>query len=223
MAFDDDVLSALEEAFGADRASLMDELDLEAGEETSPDASADKSLDDLVSELDLEIVQQASEIPRGEPRQRRSRSLDDKHVLARLGESYYALPMKNVQEIQQLPMVTYLPHLPEWIPGVCNLRGNIVSIVDLKQLLGFEPTNFTAKTRLVVVRTEQQDLTTGLIVDEVVRITEIEAGSIRRPVGPLEGQLSQFLKGTCETHGAVICVMDLETTLNSSPLRLARS
>lgn len=172
-----------------------------------------------MSELDQEIQDEADEKPRVEPRHRRSRSLDDKHVLARLGESYYALPMKNVQEIQQLPMVTYLPHLPEWVPGVCNLRGNIVSIVDLKQLLGFEATNFTSKTRLVVVRTGNQDLTTGLVVDEVVRITEVELSQIRPPVGPLEGRLGQFLKGTYETSEAVICVLDLETTLNSPTLR----
>jgi purine-binding chemotaxis protein CheW len=219
MAFDDDVLSALEEAFGADGASLMDDLDLESGEENSADSPDEKSLDEVVSEVDQGILNQAALLPRVEHRQRRSRSIEDKHVLARLGDSFYALPMKNVQEIQQLPTVTYLPHLPEWIPGVCNLRGNIVSIVDLNQLLGFEPTNFTSKTRLVVVRTESQDLTTGLVVDEVVRITEIEPQHIRRPVGPLEGRMGQFLKGTCETSEAVVCVLDLETTLNSPTLR----
>jgi hypothetical protein len=40
-------------------------------------------------------------------------------------------------------------------------------------------------------------------------------------VGPLQGQLGGFLKGTYETSEAVICVLDLETTLNSSTLRLA--
>ncbi len=220
MAFDDDVLSALEEAFGADSASLIDEMDLDAHDEESADSSEEISLEELVEELDQEILRQAAETPRVEYR-RRSRSIEDKHVLARLGDSYHALPMRNVQEIQQLPMVTYLPHLPDWIPGVCNLRGNIVSIVDLKQLLGFEPTNFASKTRLVVVRTENQELTTGLIVDEVVRITEVEPAFIRPPVGPLQGQLGGFLKGTYETSEAVICVLDLETTLNSPTLRLA--
>ncbi len=90
--------------------------------------------------------------------------------------------MKNILEIQQLPPVTYLPNLPAWIPGVCNLRGNIVSIVDIKQLLGFEVTALGPRTRLVVVRTDNQDLTAGLIVDEIVRIAEMEpAQSAGRP------------------------------------------
>jgi purine-binding chemotaxis protein CheW len=126
----------------------------------------------------------------------------------------------NIQEIQQLPAVTYLPHLPDWIPGVCNLRGNIVSIVDLKQLLGFESALLGTKTRLVVVRTGNQDLTTGFIVDEVVRIIEVEPEQIRQPAGPLEGHLGQFLKGTYEAGDQVICVLDLEITLNSPTLRL---
>jgi purine-binding chemotaxis protein CheW len=117
--------------------------------------------------------------------------------------------------------VTYLPHLPDWIPGVCNLRGNIVSIVDLKQLLGFEPSTIGPKTRLVVVRTHSQDLTTGLIVDEVARITEVDAARIHRPTGRLEGQLGAHVKGTYETNDAVICILDLESTLNSPTLRLA--
>jgi purine-binding chemotaxis protein CheW len=222
MAFDDDVLSALEEAFGADSASLMDELDMDSSEDYPPDAPAgEESLDAFVSRVDQDIAQATSKQARAEQSPRRSRSIADKHVLVLLGDSCIGLPMKNVMEIQPLPAVTYLPHLPAWVPGVCNLRGNILSIVDLKQLLGFEPTILSPKTRLVVVRTENQDLTTGFVVDEVVRITEVEPAVIRRPVGPLEGRLGPFLKGTYETTDAIICILDLETTLNSPTLRFA--
>ncbi len=226
MAFDEDVLSALEEAFGADSASLMDELDLDSVdedsiEEDSTDSSASEaSLDDLVSRVDQEILQTAAEMPRAERPLRRSRSLEDKHVLVRLGDSRFGLPMRNILEIQQLPTVTYLPQLPDWVPGVCNLRGNIVSVVDLKQLLGLAATALSPRTRLVVVRTENQDLTTGLLVDEVVRITEVEPGLVRKPAGSLAGQLGPYLKGTYETLDAVICILDLEYTLNSPTLRL---
>ena len=219
MTFDDDVLSALEEAFGADSAFLMEEL--EAAEELAGSAAAEGSLDELVSQVDQAITQSAAEQFRAELPKRRSRSVEDKHVLVQLGDSYYGLPMKNVLEIQQLPPVTYLPNLPAWIPGVCNLRGNIVSIVDVKQLLGFEATTLGPNTRLVVVRTDNQDVTTGFVVDEVVRITEVEPARIRQAVGKLAGQLGEFLKGTYETPDAILCILDLETMLNSPTLRLS--
>lgn len=220
MTFDDDVLSALEEAFGADSASLMEELEPEsatAGSEAQTEGES--SLDELVSQLDLDVLQATKPTLPDQP-QRRSRSNEDKQVLVLLGDSYYGLPMKNIIEIQQLPSVTYFPNLPEWIPGVCNLRGNIVSIVDLKLFLGFDPTALNPKTRLVVVRTENQDLTTGFVVDEVVRITEVEPAKIRRPSGRLESQLEPYLMGTYETPDAVTCILDLEAILNSPTLRL---
>lgn len=220
MAFDDDVLSALEEAFGADSAALLEELDMDSGEDPSDSSAREESLDDLISWVDQEVLKAAGNQARADQPPRRSRSIEDKHVLVLLGDSYYGLPMKNILEIQQLPQVTYLPNLPAWIPGVCNLRGNIVSVVDLKQLLGFERTTLCPKTRFVVVRTANQDLTTGFVVDEVVRIMEVNSARVHRPVGPMEGQMGAFLKGTYETTDAVICILDLETTLNSSTLRL---
>ena len=219
MAFDDDVLSALEEAFGMDSASLLEEL--EDCDGPSADPAGDESLEELVSRLDGELSDAALGQTRPADIQRRTRSIEDKHIIVALGDSFYGLPMKNVMEIQQLFQVTYLPNLPGWIPGVCNLRGNIVSVVDLKQLLGFEPTMVGSKTRFVVVRTDNQDLTTGLLVDEVVGIAEADPARIRRPVGRLEGQLGEFLKGTYETNDAILCILDLESMLNSSTLRLS--
>ena len=220
MTFDDDVLSAIEEAFGPDSASLMDDLEADATDDFSPeDLAGEESLDELVGQLDRDILA-AAEVPRREQPLRRTRSIEDKHVLVGFGDSCFAFPMKNILEIQQLPPVTYLPNLPAWIPGVCNLRGNIVSLVDINQLLGFEATALGPSTRLVVVRTENQDLTAGLIVDEIVRITEMEPARIRRPVGPMEGRIGSYLKGTYEIPDAVICVLDLEATLNSPTLRM---
>ncbi len=222
MSFDDDVLSAIEEAFGADSASLMEGLEVDSGEENLSHQNAnEESLDDLVAQLDEGFASAPSKDVPQELAPRRTRSLEEKHILVLLGEACYGLPMKNILEIQQLPAVTYLPHLPEWVPGVCNLRGSIVSIVDLKQLFGLEPASLCATNRLVVVRTENQDLTTAFVVDEVVRITEVEPNRIRKPVGPLEGPLAPFLKGTYETPDAVICILDIEATLNSPTLRLA--
>jgi purine-binding chemotaxis protein CheW len=219
MDFDDDVLSALQEAFGADSASLLEEL--EDCEGPSADSAGEESLEELVSRLDGELSEAAQGLGRPAEVQRRSRSVEDKHIIVALGDSFYGLPMKNVMEIQQLPQVTYLPNLPGWIPGVCNLRGNIVSVVDLKQLLGFEPTTVSAKTRFVVARTDSQDLVTGLLVDEVAGIAEADPARIRRPVGRLEGHFGEFLKGTYETNDAILCILDLETMLNSSTLRLS--
>ncbi len=221
MTFDDDVLSAIEEAFGADSASLMDELDGDAADDFSPeDFAGEASLEALVGQLDREILETVHKELGGSPQKLRTRSIEDKHVLVSLGESCLGFPMKNIVEIQQLPPVTYLPNLPAWIPGVCNLRGNIVSIVDIKQLLGFDASALGPKSRLVVVRTDSQDLTAGFVVDEIVGITEMDPARIRRPVGPMEGQIGPYLKGTYETPGGVICVLDLEATLNSPTLRM---
>ncbi len=73
MTFDDDVLSAIEEAFGTDSASLMDDLEAESAEDFSPeDLGGESSLEDLVGRLDREILETVHKELGGNPQKRRA-------------------------------------------------------------------------------------------------------------------------------------------------------
>ncbi|KJS33638.1 MAG: hypothetical protein VR64_02620 [Desulfatitalea sp. BRH_c12] len=81
-----------------------------------------------------------------------------------LNNTAFALPLKNALEIDYLPEVTPLPNLPRWVEGICNLRGTIVSVVDLKQILRLEEGSHAVR-KLILISNE--DISTAIIVEKV--------------------------------------------------------
>ncbi len=88
-----------------------------------------------------------------------------------LNKTAFALPLPNATEIDYLPEVTPLPNLPQWVLGICNLRGDIVSVVDLKQILHLESGGAGTAKKLILIRND--NISTAIIVDKVMGILSI--------------------------------------------------
>lgn len=86
-------------------------------------------------------------------------------VVFRLGSQYLTIGITEVDEILPLPQATPVPGSRDWLLGIANVRGNIVTIVDLGWFLYGSRTPITARTRLILTRLQGRYL--GLIVDEV--------------------------------------------------------
>src|SRR5262245_19186172 len=83
---------------------------------------------------------------------RRLAAAQTKCVVIHLGGDVIALRMENVIEIMPMPSTTPLPNVPAWLLGVMNLRGDMVSVCDLRGLLGYPSATRDASQRVVVVR-----------------------------------------------------------------------
>lgn len=88
-------------------------------------------------------------------------------LVVELGLERFAIDASLCKTITKMGHVTRVPKMPEYVLGVINLRGNIVSVVDMGLLLGIEKKQ-TAKSRLVVI--ESGDVRTAFLVDLVVGI-----------------------------------------------------
>ncbi|MGB0513242.1 MAG: chemotaxis protein CheW [Wenzhouxiangellaceae bacterium] len=86
-------------------------------------------------------------------------------VVFRLGPHRLTVGITEVEEILTLPQTTPVPGAKEWLLGLANVRGNLVTIVDLGWFLFGSRTPITARTRLILTRLQGRYL--GLIVDEV--------------------------------------------------------
>jgi chemotaxis signal transduction protein len=82
-----------------------------------------------------------------------------------LGDAEFALPLENALEIAYIPDITPLPNLPQWVLGICNIRGDIVSVVDLKQILQLKPAA-AAATNMIIVH--DRVLTTAILADKIM-------------------------------------------------------
>lgn len=136
-----------------------------------------------------------------------------------LAGTEYAVPIHNVTEIAYTPEVTALPNVPAWIEGVANLRGDLISLIDLRLFFGLEPTPMTDSTRMLVGRTTNEDLTVGLLVDRAQGIRYLPVDEIDRPTAGIESQIAPYLFGAYDDGQQLLVLLDLERVLNSPRLR----
>ena len=142
-----------------------------------------------------------------------------KHVLFVLDDTQYAVPMENVLELQRLPRVTPLPSVPEWLRGVTNLRGEVLSVVDLRSLLGLPPAESSVSQRLIVVRSTLEEIATGWIVDRVIGVRRLAIQDLQPCSTLTTGAAVGFLNGivACDDH--LIAVLDVNRVLSSPEMR----
>jgi len=138
------------------------------------------------------------------------------------GEAY-ALPILKVREIQAQATLTRIPKAPAYMPGVINLRGAIVPILELRQRfsLGEAPED----TRPVIVIVEVQGRTLGIRVDSVSDVLDLDAAAIR-PAPELGTQSAlgrEFIAGLASLPGGsgtdtMLILLDLDRLLSDSEL-----
>jgi purine-binding chemotaxis protein CheW len=82
-----------------------------------------------------------------------------------LHDTQFAFPMEHTLEITYRTDVTPLPNLPQWVLGISNVRGNIISVVDLARVLGLAHRDAAPGKHLILIR--DADVTTGIIADKI--------------------------------------------------------
>jgi len=135
-----------------------------------------------------------------------------------VGATTYAVGEAFVTELDRVPRITIVPQTPAWLRGVTNLRGDIVSVLDLRIYLGLEPTSATAG-RMLVLRLPSEEFALGLLVDGVEGIVSIDREAIHPPASALEGPLAPFLSGMSVVGDQLLAVLDLDRFLRSSDIR----
>jgi len=142
----------------------------------------------------------------------------ERYVLLSIASAHYAVLEAFVTELERVPKITPVPRVPAWVRGVTNLRGDILSVIDMRTFLGLDATSpFTG--RMLVVRLLDQEFAAGLLVDGVDRIVTVPPDDIRPPESSLEGPLAAYLSGVCVIGERLVAVLDLDRLLRSSDIR----
>ncbi|MCX7418936.1 MAG: chemotaxis protein CheW [Planctomycetia bacterium] len=143
----------------------------------------------------------------------------NKHVVFVLNATHYAVPLANVLEIQRVPQITALPHVPDWLRGVTNMRGDVLSVVDLRMLLKIELAECSQDERMVVVKSTKEELAIGWIVDRVVGIRGIEPSELKSTSLLPADSMASFIAGIIQRDDRLIAVLDVNRVLSSPELR----
>lgn len=115
-----------------------------------------------------------------------------KAVVFRLGASYLAFPGCDVKEILPAGDIAWVPGTPDFLPGIINVRGDIESVVDIRGFLGI-PLDEAQYPFILLVSTE--GLRSGVLVEEVLDVADVAAGSIDAPLATLAENVKAYVAG----------------------------
>jgi purine-binding chemotaxis protein CheW len=128
-----------------------------------------------------------------------------RYVLFRSCDEWFGLPIGWVRGIQPLERVIRVPNAPAEVVGVQNVRGRILSLLDLGACLDI-PTGRLPNTYAVVLDLGDPDLFIGLAVQRVGQVQAIPASAVEAPPPRPEG--SGILEGVCEWQGQIVSLLD---------------
>ncbi len=132
-------------------------------------------------------------------------------VVFRLAREWYGVDITKVKEVIKPGKVTYLPSSPEHIAGIVNLRGNILSVTDLKTIFCLPHEEPTERRRVIAV--ESGILETGLLVDEVVESIDVPVRKIEPALLTLPAGGSSYIEGQCQLGDKLIALVSVEKVL----------
>jgi purine-binding chemotaxis protein CheW len=131
-----------------------------------------------------------------------------------LDKLLFGVDLKNVQEVIRWLDVTPVPLAPRVVSGLINLRGQIVTAVDLRRRLELPPRSADVHAMNVVVRSE--DGPVSLLVDEIGDVVEVEESTFERPPETLRGAVRTMIAGVHKLNGRLLLVLDADKACDMS-------
>lgn len=133
-----------------------------------------------------------------------------------LGTEVYGIEILKVQEIIGMMPVTKVPRTPEFVRGVINLRGKVIPVIELRTKFEMEARDDTNMTCIIVVQvaTATQNVTMGVIVDEVAEVLAIAGEQIEPAPQFGSGVKTEFIMGIGKVASKVVILLDVDRVLS---------
>jgi len=138
-------------------------------------------------------------------------------VSFRIGSELFGVYIDIVQEIVRVPEITPVPEMPDFVEGVINLRGKIVSTVELGKKLKIESSGQSRSSRILIVDIERK--TVGLLVDAVTEILRVPPESIEPTPDIATAVGAEYILGVGKLTDKLIILLDLKNILKADEIR----
>lgn len=140
----------------------------------------------------------------------------DSYLSFKLDEEFFAVDVKQVIEILEVPNITRVPLAPDYMSGIINLRGKVLPLIDTKVKFGLEPVKQTINTCIIVLELNVEDevIQIGALVDSVMEVLEIEKSNIQ-PSPAIEAKYPlDFIKGMFRKEEDFIMLVSLDAVFS---------
>jgi len=129
-------------------------------------------------------------------------------VIFKLGLEEYGVNILQVQEIKRITEITRVPHTPEYIKGVINLRGSVLPVIDLKKRLNLPQQVSTEDARIIIVKV--QEISVGMMVDAVSEVMTLSQQNIDSPDIVAGSVSANYLSGVGKLDNRLLILLNLE-------------
>jgi len=142
----------------------------------------------------------------------------EQYLTFMLAGEEYGVDILRVQEIKGWDKVTRIPHTPDYVLGVINLRGAVVPILDLRRRFGLETIAFGPTTVVIVVRvmSGRDERTVGVVVDAVSEVYNVDAADTKPPPDVCGNVDTVFVKALVTIEEKMLILLDIDRLIGNS-------
>jgi purine-binding chemotaxis protein CheW len=146
------------------------------------------------------------------------------YLTFKLDEEVFALDIIKVREVLDFTAVTKVPHTPEFMLGVINLRGSVAAVVDMRLKFGMSKTERTVNTCIIIVEIEMEGerVVLGALVDSVQEVIGMESGQIEPPPRIGTRLKTRFIKGMGKRDEHFIIILDIDRVFSTDELAIVQ-
>ncbi len=132
-------------------------------------------------------------------------------VTFRLQNEKYGINVMSVREVLKVSEIAPVPGAPDFVLGIINLRGHVVTVVDTHYRFGLPPRNVDDATRIVII--EHQDQVVGIMVDSVAEVLNIPTGAIESAPNVGNDESAKFIQGVSQQGEDLVILVDHQKLL----------
>lgn len=134
-------------------------------------------------------------------------------LLFRLGEEWYAIRVADVREIFQEYQLTYVPGVPDFVLGVVNVRGEILSVTDPAKMMGIGEVALGTEVQAPAIVVSNGEVVTALLVDEIGDIADVPNQALEPPVSIIDRGQAEFIAGSVHLEDSMVGLLHAERVL----------
>lgn len=128
-----------------------------------------------------------------------------------VGEALCGMEIQQIQEINKMTQMTRVPQAPADVLGILNLRGQIVTVIDLARRLGLGSTEPTPQTRIIIVNTAGGKV--GILVNRISDVVAVDLRHKEASPANMRGIQGRFFNGVCKRDNGLVGLLNIERVL----------
>ena len=133
-------------------------------------------------------------------------------VTFRLDSEKYGIKVIQVQEVLRLTDIAPVPGAPDYVLGIINLRGNVVTVIDSRKRFGLPEADTDDATRIVIIEAENQVV--GILVDSVAEVIDLRTSEIDTAPNVGNDESSKYIQGVSTRDNELIILVDVNKLLS---------